>query len=645
MRSSTEPLRVLVVDDDPALLTTTADVLRLRGFVADVAQSGTRAVAAVAALPPAVALVDLRLPDMDGLDLVTRLHEMSALTEIVVLTGNASVTSAVRALREQIFDYLLKPVAPEQLANTLDRAGERWRRRTVEAELAASQRRFRSLIENATDLITILADGGTIEYASPAYERATGSSAESLLGTSMLDRVHADDADALRRAIADCGKTGIVGRPVKLRLRGEDGDWRTFLGTVRDLRDDPAIDGVVLNAHDVTEREVLEAQLRHAQKMEAVGQLAGGVAHDFNNLLTVITSYSGMLLAELHDQEELRSDVAEIELAAVRAAALTRQLLAFSRRQVLQPQYLDLNQVVQDLEKLLRRLIREDIELVTRLTPDYVPVYADLGQLEQVIVNLVVNARDAMPDGGHIEIATAAVELDEAFTASDAPITPGPHVLLTVSDDGCGMDEATLARVYEPFFTTKAGGRGTGLGLATVRTIIQRSAGHIWCYSEPQRGTTFKIYLPSAVEAPTQAAVSEPASRPVRGTETILLVEDEDHVRTVAGRILRRNGYTVLEARTGPEALRLWREHSRTIDLVVTDMVMPDMGGRELSHHVRSERPGIPLLFMSGYTEDGAFQRGVLEPGESYLEKPFGEETLTRMVRRALSPERRAGHT
>jgi PAS domain S-box-containing protein len=319
------------VDDDPAILRTTADVLRLRGFLAEVAHSGNRALSLAADLPPAVALVDLRLPDMDGLDLVTRLHEVSALTEIVVLTGNASVTSAVRALREQIFDYLLKPISPDQLASTLDRAGERWRRRKAEVALAGSERRFRSLIENATDLITILAAGDIIEYASPAYERATGSAAESLLGTSLLDRVHEDDADALRRAIAECGEAGIVGLPVKLRLRGDEGSWRAYLGTVRDLRSDPAIGGVVLNAHDVTEREVLEAQLRHAQKMEAVGQLAGGIAHDFNNLLTVITSYSGMLLSEHGHDEALRADVAEIELAAVRAAALTRQLLAFSR--------------------------------------------------------------------------------------------------------------------------------------------------------------------------------------------------------------------------------------------------------------------------------------------------------------------------
>jgi PAS domain S-box-containing protein len=633
------------VDDDPAILRTTADVLRLRGFLAEVAHSGNRALSLAADLPPAVALVDLRLPDMDGLDLVTRLHEVSALTEIVVLTGNASVTSAVRALREQIFDYLLKPISPDQLASTLDRAGERWRRRKAEVALAGSERRFRSLIENATDLITILAAGDIIEYASPAYERATGSTAESLLGTSLLDRVHEDDADALRRAIAECGEAGIVGLPVKLRLRGDEGGWRAYLGTVRDLRSDPAIGGVVLNAHDVTEREVLEAQLRHAQKMEAVGQLAGGIAHDFNNLLTVITSYSGMLLSEHGHDEALRADVAEIELAAVRAAALTRQLLAFSRKQVLQPKYLDVNQVVQDLEKLLRRLIREDIELVTVLASELAPVYADLGQLEQVIVNLVVNARDALPEGGRIEIATFAVDLDDDFTASDSPVTPGPHVMLAVSDDGCGMDSATLARVYEPFFTTKAGGRGTGLGLATVKSIIQRSSGHVWCYSEPGRGTTFKIYLPSAAEAPAVAPAIEVAKKPSPGTETILLVEDEDHVRTVATRILRRNGYTVLEARTGPEALRLWHDHAREIDLVVTDMVMPGMGGRELSNHVRLERPDMPLLFMSGYTEDGAFQRGVLEPGETYLEKPFGEDRLTRLVRRALSSERSVGHT
>ena len=639
MRSSTEPLRILVVDDDQTLLRTMSDVLHLRGFVPDIAHTGSRAIEVAAAISPAVALIDLRLPDMDGLDLVTRLHDVNGLTEIVVLTGNASVSSAVRALREQIFDYLLKPVAPDQLVRTLDRAGDRWYRRSAEAALATVERRFRSLIESATDLITIIGDGGIVDYASPSYERAIGREPESLLGTSIYDIVHGEDAETLREAISGCGSANQQGAAVKLRLRGSDGNWRAFLGSVRNLRDDPAIRGVVLNARDVTAQEALEAQLRHAQKMEAVGQLAGGIAHDFNNLLTVITSYSGILLSELEDREPLRDDVAEIELAALRAAALTRQLLAFSRRQVLQPQYLELNQVVQDLEKLLRRLIREDIELVTTLTSVPTLVHADLGQLEQVIVNLVVNARDSQPQGGRIEIATSTIELDESFTSSDAAGTAGPYVMLTVSDEGCGMDEVTLARVYEPFFTTKTGGRGTGLGLATVQSVVQRSGGHIWCYSEPGRGTTFKIYLPSAGDLPEAHPASTPAAKASPGTETILLVEDEDHVRAVASRILRRNGYTVLEARTGPEALQLWGERGATIDLVVTDMVMPDMGGRELATHVRGEQPEMPVLFMSGYTEDGAFQRGVLEAGETYLEKPFGEEGLTKMVRRALTPE------
>ncbi|HEU4628114.1 MAG TPA: response regulator [Gemmatimonadaceae bacterium] len=637
MRSSTEPLQVLVVDDDPALLRTMADVLQLKGFAAATAQNGHRAIEVARTTPPAVALVDLRLPDMDGLDLVTRLHAGNALTEVVVLTGNASVSSAVRALREQIFDYLLKPVAPDQLVRTLDRAGERWRRRSAEAALATTERRFRSLIENATDLITILGQGGIVEYASPAYRSALGHAPESLLGTCAFDLVHADDVALLQEAIVGSATAGRRGAEVTVRLRDGGGRWRTFTGTVRDLSDDPAIRGVVFNARDVTEQHALELQLRQAQKMEAVGQLAGGIAHDFNNLLTVITSYSGMLLTELDGRDAIREDIAEIALAADRAAALTRQLLAFSRRQVLQPQPLELNQVIRDVEKLLRRLIREDIELVTALTPEPACVYADLGQLEQVLVNLVVNARDAQPRGGRIVIATANVELDEHFIAPHGTVTPGPHVMITVSDEGCGMDEATLARMYEPFFTTKGGGRGTGLGLATVYGIVQQSGGHIWCYSEPGLGTTFKIYLPRSAGAAAPASSTGVRAPAARGTETILLVEDEDRVRVVASRILRRNGYTVLEARTGPEALQLWREHGAHVDLVVTDMVMPEMGGRELAARVRQDAPELPLLFMSGYTEDGAFQRGVLQPGESYLEKPFGEEGLTRMVRRALA--------
>jgi signal transduction histidine kinase len=379
-----------------------------------------------------------------------------------------------------------------------------------------------------------------------------------------------------------------------------------------------------------------EAQLRQAQKMEAIGQLAGGIAHDFNNLLTVITSYSGLLLRETPPEDPSHADLAAIRDAGERAATLTRQLLAFSRQQVLQPQVLDLNVVTRDVEKLLRRLLREDIRLETRLAPGLGRVHADPGQIEQVIMNLVVNARDAMPDGGRIVIETANAEVRARDATRHHDAAPGRYVVLAVHDDGVGMDAATQMRMFDPFFTTKGIGKGTGLGLSTVYGIVRQSGGFIECESAPGTGTTFRLHFPlreedRGAEASAPARVSAP-----RGSETILLAEDEAPVRTVAARILRKSGYTVLEAADGHEALALWDAHGNRIDLVVSDMVMPNMGGRELATAVRARRPDVRLLFLSGYTEDVAQMGSLLAAGNVFLEKPFSEEKLASKVREAL---------
>jgi signal transduction histidine kinase/CheY-like chemotaxis protein/HAMP domain-containing protein len=389
---------------------------------------------------------------------------------------------------------------------------------------------------------------------------------------------------------------------------------------------------------ETTERRGLEAQLQQAQKMEAVGQLAGGIAHDFNNLLTVITSYGAMVMADLPRESPHATDVQEILNAANRASSLTRQLLAFSRRQVLQPNVLDLNALTGNLEKMLRRLLREDIQLVTRFDPSLALVNADAGQLEQVIVNLVVNARDAMARGGRISIETSNVMLGEGYGPMHANATPGPYVLLSVSDTGKGMDKATQAHIFEPFFTTKPVGQGTGLGLSTVYGIVKQSGGYVWVYSETDRGTTFKIYLPAVSDPPNVAeAEREMAPEPRGGPERILLVEDEPNVRRIARRILERNGYTVLEASNGVEALRVMERRQEPIALVLTDLVMPEMGGRELASRLRIVSPTSRVLFMSGYTEDAVLRQSVMEPGSIFLDKPFTFDTLIRKVREALA--------
>jgi nitrogen-specific signal transduction histidine kinase/ActR/RegA family two-component response regulator len=398
---------------------------------------------------------------------------------------------------------------------------------------------------------------------------------------------------------------------------------------------------------DITERKraeetrrILESRLAQAQKMEAVGRLAGGVAHDFNNLLTVIIGYCELLRATGPLADAGHDMVEGICAASERAAALTRQLLTFSRQQVVEPCVLDLNAVVADTEKMLRRLIGEDIRLETVLQPALAPVRADPGQIGQVIMNLAVNARDAMPSGGKLTIETATVELDETF----AETRPGRYVLLAVTDTGQGMTPEVKARVFEPFFTTKGSGRGTGLGLATVRTIAEQNRGFVAVYSEPGRGSTFKVYLPTLDGSARVEPAGLTPGGPVGGTETILLVEDEDAVRAVTRRILQGLGYTVVEASGGFEALRWAEQFAGTIDLLVTDVVMPDLGGRKLVEELTLVRPGLKVLYLSGYTDDAVVRHGVLHADVAFLQKPFTVEALARKVRQTLAAAPHSRH-
>lgn len=383
-----------------------------------------------------------------------------------------------------------------------------------------------------------------------------------------------------------------------------------------------------------------EEQLRHAQKMEAIGRLAGSIAHDFNNLLSVILSYSSLLLDDLNPVEPIRAEVEAIRNAGERAAELTRQLLAFSRQQVLEPRVLNLNTILMGAERMLRRLLGEDIQLITRYDPDLYKVRVDPGQVDQVVMNLAINARDAMPNGGKLTIETKSMLLDSSYASSHFEVIPGPHAMLAISDTGMGMDKATQARIFEPFFTTKEKGKGTGLGLSTVFGIVKQSGGNIWVYSEPGNGTTFRIYFPKADDV--EDVIPESVS-PVKltGTETILLAEDQDDVRRVAREILTRYGYHVLEARNAGEALLLCERHPRTIHLLLTDVVMPHMSGRELAERVAKVRPEMKVLYMSGYTDNAIVHHGILDPDVAYLQKPLVPEALARRVRAVLDAPKR----
>src|SRR5213594_80860 len=379
-----------------------------------------------------------------------------------------------------------------------------------------------------------------------------------------------------------------------------------------------------------------EEQLRQSQKVEAIGRLAGGIAHDFNNLLTIINGYTELLLARLPGNDKMSRDVNEIRQAGQRAASLTRQLLAFSRKQILEPKVLDLNAIVVELEKMLRRLIGEDIRLTIAPAADLRRIKTDPGQIEQVIMNLVVNARDAMPQGGNLTLETSNVVLDQAYAARHVGVRPGAYVMLAVSDTGCGRDKEAMAHIFEPFFTTKAPGKGTGLGLSTVYGIVKQSGGNVWAYSEPGRGTTFKIYLPQVEGVVDRPPRDGPRTVIPRGSETILLAEDQKELRELIRQMLEMNGYTVIAASDGLEAIEICKRHEAPIHLMLSDVVMPQMGGRELAQRLATVRPDMKVLYMSGYTSNAIVHHGILDPGTLFIQKPFTPDSLARKVREVL---------
>ncbi|HET7275025.1 MAG TPA: ATP-binding protein [Longimicrobiaceae bacterium] len=506
----------------------------------------------------------------------------------------------------------------------------------AEDALKQSELYFRSLLENSLDLIFVLTEECKVSYVSPSVERLLGLNPASVLGTAALELVHPDDVERVQLALEQLVADGDLPGTLQCRIARDDGTWRIWEIRASNLLSDPVVDGIIVNAQDVTSRRQLELQLHQSQKMEAVGRLAGGVAHDFNNLLTAIKGHTEFLLEDLEEGTESREDAEEIGHSADRAAALTRQLLAFSRRQVFQPEQVNLNETVSNMEKMLRRLIGEDVTLAAAIDPDLGQVKADPNQIEQVLMNLVVNARDAMPQGGLLTIQTANVELDDLYVRGHAQVASGSYVMLAVSDTGCGMDEETQAHLFEPFYTTKEQGKGTGLGLSTVYGIVKQSAGFVWVYSEPEQGTTFKIYLPRLDKVEVKAPVVPQPTPWTGGRETILLVEDEPSVRALTERVLERQGYTILAAENAQAALRIAANSTTPIHLMVTDVVMPGMGGRALAEQLRANRPEVEVLYMSGYTDDAILRHGMLDEGTAFLEKPFTPDGLARKVREIL---------
>jgi len=522
--------------------------------------------------------------------------------------------------------------------------------KAAEASRQRSEERFRALIENSRDLVAILDPDGTIVYESPAVRRVLGYGGPEREGAHAFEDsiMHPEDRDEARRVVEEVTAEEGATRRVRFRVRDADGEYRTVEGTLTNLCHVDAVGGVVMNGRDVTEREKLEERLFRTQRLEAVGRLAGGIAHDFNNIMTSIQGFTAAVLDEIPADDAHREDLAEVLRQARRASDLTGQLLAFSRRQMLVPRVLDVRTTIEQMERMLGRLIGEDIRLSVRTPAEALHVRVDPAQLEQVVVNLVVNARDAMPDGGELFIEAGAVELD-AERAAARELDAGPYVRLVVEDTGRGMTDETLEHAFEPFFTTKPSGKGTGLGLATVFGVVKQSGGDVRAVSEPGEGARFTILLPREYVDESEVAVAEadaevvgPAPLPrARSGESVLVAEDDDAVRDLIERILRGQGYSVRVAEDGEAALELV-DHGAEPDLLLTDMVMPGIGGGELARRIHEERPGMPVVFMTGYTEDEILRRGISDEEERFVSKPFTREGLLNAVRSALDETRRA---
>jgi PAS domain S-box-containing protein len=601
---------------------------------------------------PALIVSDFKMPQFDGLSALKLALERCPDVPFIMVTGSMNEDTAVECMKAGAWDYVIKEHVKRlgpAVGSAMERQRVRLERKRAEEKLRESERKYRSLHESLMDAVASVDLAGHILEFNGVFESMLGYSAEEIHRLTYSNitpaRWHASEAQVIAEQVLKRGYSDVYEKEYRRR----DGtivpvELRTFL--VRDEAGAPT--GMWAVVRDISarkqaeaEREKLEEQLRLSQRLEAIGSLAGGIAHDFNNLLSVILCCTDFAMAGVRENDHVREELLQVKKAGERAVALTRQILAFSRKQILQPVVLNLNQIAAGVEKMLRRILGEDIDYLQALAPGLGLVRADPGQIEQVLMNLAVNARDAMPNGGKLTIETHNVDLDAEYAARHVAVAPGPYICFAVTDTGCGMDKQTQARIFEPFFTTKEKGKGTGLGLSTVYGIVKQSGGNIWVYSEPGQGTTFKIYLPRDLSASTTLTGSRlPAiqDRP-RGTETVLLVEDEEAVRDVAKRILHEAGYTVLTAASPDDALLACKTQQGKIHLLLTDVVMPQMSGRTLADRLTVARPGIKVLYMSGYADDAILHHGTLAPGTHFIGKPFSAADLAGRVREVLDSD------
>ncbi len=631
----TTALRVVIAEDSEEDALLLVRELR-RGGYEPVYQRVDTASAMKVALehqPWDLVLSDYNIPGFSGLEALALIRERGLDIPFIFVSGTISEDQAVAAMKAGASDYLAKG----QLKRLLPAIARELREAQGRAARRASDARLATLVEYAPVGICRSTPAGRFLSVNAALVRILGyDSATEVLQLDMAHDVYADPAER-QRLVDRHAHTDREYDDIEATWKRKDGSLLNVQLSGRAVRNAARqIEYYEAFVRDVTEQRRLQQQLVQAQKMEAVGRLAGGIAHDFNNLLTAILGSADLALDSLTAGVPEREEIEEIRKAALRAADLTRQLLAFSRQQVIAPTVLNPNDVVATVDKLLRRLLGEDVELRVVLASDLAAVKVDPSQLEQVVLNLAVNARDAMPNGGKLTIETQNVELNQEYVRGHLSAQPGSYVMLAVSDTGVGMDAATQARIFEPFFTTKEKGKGTGLGLATVYGIVKQSGGWIWVYSEPGHGTTFKVYFPRVAEVAAPAAPTPAPPASVRGSETVLLVEDEEMILKLVHKVLQANGYTVLVAASGGDAERVAGQHDGPIHLLMTDVVLPGLNGREVARRLEATRPGIRVLYLSGYTDDAIVHHGVLEPGVAFLQKPFSPTVLGRKVREVL---------
>jgi len=630
------PLRVLFVDDCADDIQLSIRVLQKAGFaiVQHVVETQEQFEEALRAGGYDLILCDYRLPGWSGADVLAAVRDSGRELPVVLVTGTLGEETAVEMIKLGAADFVLKQRL-FRLPLAIERA---LREKQIREERKRAEERlhlFGRILEASTEAVAILTPEGYFSEQNAAHQALTEYSIEELRGHTPALLVGEGNFEEQWQAVLSG-----YGWQQESRIRTKSGREKTVEASVFAINGDAGqILCLVAIVRDVSERQRLQEQLQQAVKMEAVGRLAGGVAHDFNNLLNVIIGYSELMLERRNSAELLERGAREIRKAADRAANLTRQLLAFSRQQVLAPRVLDLNDVIAEIKDLLRRMLGEDVELVVTPADGLDRVRADPGQIGQVIMNLAANSRDAMPQGGRFIVETANVMVDEAFSVQHANMPPGPYVVLSITDTGSGMTPEIRAHIFEPFFTTKETGKGTGLGLATVYGIVKQSGGYIWVYSEPGEGTTFKVYLPRVDALPERMQTATAPAVNCRGSETLLVVEDEEGVRVLVRDYLQMSGYTVLEAGRGEEALRIACEHAGQISLMITDVIMPGMNGRELAERMVLLRPDMKVLYMSGYAETAVYRKGILEPGAPFLQKPFGPPDLGRKVRDVLGTE------